>query len=328
MQPIVFAPFFRPQIWGQRRLEQRLGKTLPADGTFGESWEISAHRLHVSLVAEGPFSGMSLTELWQKHGGELTGNSVARGPLFPLLLKYLDCHKLLSVQVHPNDGLAQTLVKDESGKTEAWVVLAVENEGRVYAGFQPGVTPRDLERHLDAGTVGECLHTFQPHPGDCLYLPAGAIHTAQGGVLVAEVQQTSDATFRLFDWNRLGPDGKPRALHREEALRAIDWSIGPVRPQVPSKLAESENGSSGERLVTCRHFCMDRYVVGGLLSIPYKGQMSVWTVLAGQAQLTTWDGYQRRFRLGESVLVPASAELPSWHGDPSNPATLLAAIVP
>lgn len=328
MQPLVFEPYLRPQIWGQRRLKDRLGKALPTDERFGESWEISAYPRHVTSVVEGPLCGATLTELWDHHAEELTGSPVPATPRFPLLIKFLDCHDLLSVQVHPNDDLARSLLKDESGKTEAWVVLDAESTGRIYAGFKPGTTRDDLERHLDAGTVAECLHAFTPRPGDSIFLPSGTVHAAGGGVLVAEVQQTSDATFRLFDWNRLGPDGKPRALHRTEALQAIDWSFGPVRPMTPMKLAESGCGARGERLVHCSYFCMERYVVNGTMPAPYAGQMSIWMVLAGTVQLQTKDGYQRPFRAGETVLIPASAGQASWTTGMSGPATVLAITLP
>jgi mannose-6-phosphate isomerase len=328
MQPLVFEPYFRPQIWGQRRLKDRLDKALPADGPFGESWEISAHPLHVSRVAEGPWCGITLTELWEHHAEELAGSQAPATPRFPLLIKILDCHDLLSVQVHPSDQLARALLSNESGKTEAWVVLDAESTGRIYAGLSPGTTRDDLERHLDAGTVAECLHTFNPQPGDCLLLSCGTVHAAGGGILVAEVQQTSDATFRLFDWNRLGPDGKPRTLHRTEALQAIDWSIGPVRPVTPTKLDGVGCGVQGESLVHCSYFCMERYAVDGELLAPYAGQMSIWMVLAGMIQLQTNDGYQRWFRTGETVLIPASAGQASWNTGMAGSATMLAVTIP
>jgi hypothetical protein len=197
--PLVFEPYFRAQVWGGRRLQERLGKRLPLDGRFGESWEISAHEHHVSRVAEGPLQSTPLSDLWRERGGELVGQGSKIASKFPLLIKYLDCHELLSVQVHPTDELARELIGDESGKTEAWVIIEAEPTARIYAGLRPGVTRDVLQKHLDAGTVAECLHSFVPRAGDCVFLPAGTVHAVGGGVLMAEVQQTSDATFRLFD---------------------------------------------------------------------------------------------------------------------------------
>ena len=186
--------------------------------------------LHVSRVAEGPLRGMPLTELWATRQNELTGRSGAEHRPFPLLLKYLDCQELLSIQVHPSDEIARELRPGELGKTEAWVVLDADPAARIYAGLRPGVTPDDVRRGLADGSLAQCLHSFVPQKGQCIFLRAGTVHAVGGGVLIAEVQQSSDATFRLFDWNRPGPDGKPRTLHTAEALRSIDWTAGPVSP--------------------------------------------------------------------------------------------------
>jgi len=323
MQPLVFEPYLRPQIWGRRRLAG-LGKKLPAEGAFGESWEISAHPHHVTSVAEGPMRGRLLSDLWKECLPELTGRAASSGQPFPLLIKYLDCHELLSVQVHPDNEAAHELLGDPFGKTEAWVVLDAEPSARIYAGLKPGVTRGDIERHLDAGTVAECLHEFTPRPGDCVFVAAGTVHAAGGGVLIAEVQQSSDATFRLFDWNRLGPDGKPRPLHRAEALRSIDWSAGPVRPTVPQKLSGVGADVHGERLASCDYFCMERYVVARSLTNPYAGRLSIWMLLAGRAALSASDGYRREFSAGESVLIPASAAPLEWQTRGSVPAVWLA----
>lgn len=328
MDPLVFEPYFRPQIWGGRRLGRFLDRRLPA-GPCGEAWMLSAHAEHVSRVADGPLRGTPLTELWTARAAELRGRADRAGA-FPLLVKYLDCQDLLSIQVHPNDETAARLCPGESGKTEAWVVIEAEPTARIYAGLRPGITPAALERHLDAGTLDECLHSFAPRPGQSLLLPAGTVHAAGGGLLLAEVQQSSDATFRLFDWNRAGPDGRPRALHRREALMAIDWSPGPVVAAEGRPLAGLPAGVRGERLVACPYFAMDRYELAAPLPLPYPGQMAVWMVLAGalllSGQQTT---YARWFRTGETLLVPAAAPALRWTpAEPASPATLLGIIEP
>jgi mannose-6-phosphate isomerase len=325
MHPLVFQPYLRPQIWGSRRLGQDLGKTLPAEGTFGESWEISAHPHHLSCVAEGPMRGLRLVDLWQSHARELTGRDDAPRAKFPWLIKFLDCHEQLSVQVHPSDRIARELLGDEMGKTEAWVVLSAEPSGQIQAGLKPGITEAELVRHIEAGTVGECLHRFTPRPGDCIFLPAGTVHAVGGGVVLAEVQQSSDATFRLFDWNRLGPDGKPRALHRAEALRSIDWSAGPVAPVMPRPLPELAPGVRGESLVSCKHFRLDRYRISAALPNPYPERMSIWMLIGADAELRSVDGrYHREFRPGETVLIPASAGSLAWSASTGTAANLLA----
>src|SRR5262245_60127583 len=216
MEPLVFEPFLRSMVWGGRRLSEWFGKRLP-QGPVGESWEISAHPQHVSRVAEGPFLGQSLDDLCRCNSREIFGASAPADGRFPLLIKLLDCRDWLSVQVHPTDDIAARLLAGERGKTEAWVVLGADPDARIYAGLVPGTTRADLEARLGHGSVADCLHSFTPRVGDCLFLPAGTVHAVGGGIVLAEVQQCSDATFRLFDWNRVGLDGKPRPLHVHEA---------------------------------------------------------------------------------------------------------------
>jgi mannose-6-phosphate isomerase len=326
MNPLVFESHPRPQIWGHRRLAD-LGKSLPP-GTYGESWEISAHPYHVSQVAEGPFAGQRLSTLWKEHGEALHGAAGSPAP-FPLLIKFLDCHLQLSVQVHPTDDIAEQLLPGERGKTEAWVILSAEPEARIYAGLQAGVTRRDLERHLQTGTVHECLHSFVPEAGDCLFLPAGVVHAVGGGVLMAEVQQSSDATFRLFDWNRRGPDGKLRDLHVEQSLASIDWNAGPANPIAPQPMDRLPGNSGGEHLAKCRYFELDRFRPTSSFELP-GGKWSIWLVLDGDAELSSEaSGYRRKFQRGDSVFVPSAAEMLTWSiGSADAPPTLLRAQVP
>jgi mannose-6-phosphate isomerase len=330
MEPIIFQPYLRPMVWGGRRLGELFNKPLPAEGTFGESWEISAHPHHVSRVDEGAFRGESITNLCAAHSRALFGAQVPAGGRFPLLIKLLDCRDLLSIQVHPNDEQARRLAGEQFGKTEAWVVLDVQPGGRIYAGLKPGVTRAVLERHLEDGTVDLCLHAFTPAPGDCVFLPAGTVHAVGGGVVLAEVQQSSDATFRLYDWNRLGSDGKPRPLHVGESLESIDWGAGPVSPVAGRPISGLPEGIQGERLIHCSYFAIDRYTIGGPLVLPEFGRLSIWLVAAGATVLEGEGGpYRRAFRRGETVLVPAAAGRLSWRPlDASHPAVLLAVGLP
>jgi mannose-6-phosphate isomerase len=322
MDPLVFEPYFRPQIWGGRRLERYLGRPLPGDGTFGEAWVLSTQALHVSRVAEGPYQGVLLTDLWKEQANALTGRARPASQ-FPLLLKYLDCQELLSIQVHPNNEIANRLRPGELGKTEAWVVLDADPAARVYAGLQPGVTRERMGECLAEGSLADCLHSFVPRKGDCVFLNAGTVHAVGGGVLMAEVQQTSDATFRLFDWNRLGTDGKPRTLHTAEALLSIDWSAGPVEPTEGAAL-DLPVPNRGRRLVACPYFTIDRFELAAPLESPYRRQMSLWMVLEGSAELSSLaTGYRRTFRSGETVLAPATAEGLVWNPAQQGPAVLL-----
>ncbi len=308
-QPLVFVPYLRPQIWGGRALAERFGKHLSTDDAYGESWEISGHPHHVSVVSEGPFAGQNLTELCQQHPHEIFGNTIPADGKFPLLIKILDCHQLLSVQVHPDDAKAEQILGNEKGKTEAWVVIDADPGGVIYAGLKPGITRAQFEEHMEQKTTGDALHRFHPKAGDCVFIPAGTIHTMGGGVLIAEVQQTSDATFRIFDWNRVDKTGQSRPLHLKESLAAIDFNKGPVVPVIPQPIG------SGERLVECEFFVIDRYLVADPTPVP-AGQLSIWMVLSGSADLVG-TSYGRSFQAGESVLIPAASQTVHWQADSS-----------
>jgi mannose-6-phosphate isomerase len=326
--PLVFEPYLRPQIWGGRALGDRFSKKLPTDEPYGESWEISAHPHHVSVVAEGELKGKTLAELCENHAVELFGKAIPEDGKFPLLIKLLDCHELLSVQVHPDDAKAAKLLKDEKGKTEAWVVVDSKPAGLIYAGLRPGVDRTMFEQHMESKTTGECLHSFHPKAGDCVFIPAGTVHTMGGGVLIAEVQQSSDATFRIFDWNRLDKNGQSRPLHLAESLAAIDFDKGPVAPVVPDSRAEAALGVAEETLVDCPFFNIERYKLAGPLAHPYQGKLVIWMVLDGEA-LLVGQGYNRLFRRGETVLVPASSPALVWEPtEPANFASLLAITLP
>jgi mannose-6-phosphate isomerase len=320
--PLAFVPYVRPQVWGGRELGVRLGKSLPGEGGYGEAWDVSGHRDHVTVLAAGAEAGRPLDRVWAERAAAWTGGRATGAEPFPLLLKWLDCRELLSVQVHPNDALAMELRGERFGKTEAWVVLDAAPTGRIYAGLREGVTPADLAARLEAGTVDQCLHQFRPHRGDCLFLRAGTVHAVGGGVLMAEVQQSSDATFRLFDWNRLGTDGKPRALHREESLRAIDWSAGPVEPVVPRVVREEKSGALREKLVDCAEFTLERWTLGQEPQPhPRPDELSLVMVLEGTGAWGLADGGAKdggredgMLTTGESRLVPAGATRLEWRG--------------
>jgi len=320
--PLVFDCHLRPQVWGGSRLASFLNISLPANQPIGEAWVLSGHPLHESRVLHGSSSGMRLAELHEQYPKELLGDGSQPFAKFPWLVKFLDCHELLSVQVHPTDELAAQWTRGEQGKTEVWVILDVDPGAAIYAGLKHGVTRSRLEQALDNGTVADCLHRHVPRPGDCIFLPAGTIHAVGGGVLMAEVQQTSDATFRLFDWNRIGHDGQPRQLHRIEALACIDWSRGPVRPQTPQPIHNLPAGVSAELLVDCPHFRLSRFRLDRVWRPHSTGQLHAWIVLDGQVEVSSdADPSAQIVGRGGTVLIPAG--LMSHRLRPLGSATLL-----
>ncbi len=323
IEPLIFEPFYRPQVWGGRGLQTQLGRRLPEAGPYGEAWELSPQKLHVSRVTEGSYAGHDLNDLWTNCRPMLSGNT---GPdNFPLLIKWLECHELLSLQVHPDDQMAQRVLGEPFGKSEAWVVVSVEPTARIFAGLKPGITRADVVAHINAGTLVECLHSFVPAAGDCISIPAGTIHAAGGGMLVAEVQQSSDATFRLFDWNRLGLDGVPRALQVERALEAVNWDQGPISPVIPREIHSECGGVRAEHLVDSPSFRMERYQVRQSFPSPHHGEMTIWMVLDGKARLSDpVTDYRHEFIKGATTVIPAAASDLVWESlDSQQPLTLL-----
>ncbi len=280
--PLRFQPLFRRYLWGGRRLATVLGKPLGDGEDYAESWELVDHGADQSQVLSGPLAGRTLGELVQQHATELLGQH-AHLTQFPLLFKLLDCNRTLSVQVHPNDEQGAQLDPPDLGKTEAWVVLAAEPGSKIYAGLKPGVTREDLRASLEAGNCETCLHDFEPQVGDCVFIQAGTVHALGAGLLIAEIQQASDTTFRLFDWNRVDADGNPRALHIEESLAVTDFARGPVAPQTPAPTALPGR----ERLVDCDKFVLDRCTWEGTQPVGGDQKFHLMVVVEGALEIAS-----------------------------------------
>jgi mannose-6-phosphate isomerase len=283
--PLKFMPLLKRIRWGGRRLGSILNKAIGPYSDYAESWEICDHGADQSVVESGPWRGRNLHELVGGHAGELLGRHCGLSQ-FPLLLKFLDAHDRLSVQVHPNDEQAPRFVPNERGKTEAWVILAAEPGSCVYAGLNPSVDEPALREALQNGTVEQCLHRLEVTAGDCLFIPAGTVHAIGEGILLAEVQQASDLTFRLFDWNRLGTDGKPRALHIAESLACIDFGRGPMKKMIPAVIRDADGGALGagrfvEELVRCPYFVIRRHTLSEPSTLPADERCRIMMGLEG-----------------------------------------------
>jgi mannose-6-phosphate isomerase len=220
LYPLTFHPIFKERVWGDRNLERLYGKPLPPGVPIGESWEITDRPEGVSVIANGPLAGKDLRFLMQNYGKELLGKTTSRR--FPLLIKILDCQKTLSVQVHPPADVAAQF--DGEPKTEMWYIADATPEAALYVGLKRGVKREEFERRISEGTVAEALHRMPVKPGDVMFLPSGRVHAIGGGNVIFEIQQNSDTTYRVFDWNRPGLDGKPRELHVRESLASINFS--------------------------------------------------------------------------------------------------------
>ncbi|MEM6470604.1 MAG: type I phosphomannose isomerase catalytic subunit [Planctomycetota bacterium] len=309
--PLRFAPLIKHTIWGGNKLGTLLGKSIGSTGDHAESWEIVDHGKDQSIVTNGALQGTSLGELVRDHREWLMGEhykSGSGGPnspqpegTFPLLLKYLDCNRVLSVQVHPDDEYGQKMDPPDLGKTEAWYVVDAEPGSLIYAGLRSGVDRSELSNAMKHGKTDEVLHQFEAHAGDCVFIPAGTVHALGAGLVIAEIQQSSDTTFRLFDWNRVGSDGQPRPLHIEASLDVTDYETGPVAPIQPKP------GMAGmQPLVACDKFELfslaeSESQIGG------DGRFHILTVPHGSAELQT-SNLSLTLRRGESVLLPASID--------------------
>lgn len=320
LYPVRFAPILRHYLWGGRRLVELFDKPDGGQAIVAESWEVVDHGEDQSVVAYGPLAGRKLGELAREFGGEMYGDA-APPARFPLLFKLLDARQALSVQVHPNDAQAARLDPPDLGKTEAWVVLAAEPGSAIYAGLKRGFDRAALAREVARGTTELCLHRFEPKAGDCVFIPAGTVHALGAGLVVAEIQQASDTTYRLFDWNRVGADGMPRALHIDEALAVIDESRGPVSPQ-PSQPPDE---AGIERLVACDKFVLERWTFAEPRRLSTNGRPRIVAVLSGGVRMSG-DPAEKPLVAGETALIPAACEFVEL--EPVSPTVLLCAGLP
>ena len=246
----------------------------------------------------------------------------ARWPSFRLLIKFIDARQDLSVQVHPDDALGRILV-DDNGKTETWVILQADPGSRIYAGLRAGVTKADMIRALDEGKIETLLHSFPACPGDCILIPAGTVHAIGAGVVLAEVQQMSDATFRLHDWGRVGTDGQPRQLHLDESLQAIDFASGPVAPMLTQP--EAIAGGTREALARSAYFALERLTLTGPSTVGDPARFTIVIGLEGAAEVRSGASVVS-IGLGQTLLLPAAVGVCEIH--PVGPVTLLTCVVP
>jgi mannose-6-phosphate isomerase len=308
--PLTFTPVFRDYIWGGRNLETKLGRSLPP-GIIAESWDISGHPSSPTKVDNGPLAGQTLPQVLDLLGVDLVGSRsqamLERGK-FPLLIKLLDANKPLSVQVHPDDDYANIHADGELGKTEMWYVLHAEEGTCLIYGLKPGVTPASFRQALEAGKLEPCLHRLPVKAGDTIFVRAGAVHALLEGIIVAEIQQNSDTTYRVYDWNRVGADGQPRPLHIEKALDVIDFDLVEPGPAVP-QLLEASNGLRREMLVTCPYFRVEKLTFEKrTVSFAGRGDGStfeIWGMMSGLGQVV-WAGEPLELSAVRFALLPAT----------------------
>jgi len=290
MEAIKFEPLYMERIWGGRKLETIYGRKLPdLSAAFGEAWEIVDRENEQSVVTGGAFSGKSLHELWIHHREEIFGTNLPDSERFPILIKILDSADDLSIQVHPSAKIAAGL--NGEPKTEMWFIAGCELGSKLYVGLKNGVTRNTFEKAIQDGTVADQIHTITPQKGQSIFIESGRLHAIGAGFLIHEIQQNSDTTYRVFDWNRTDRNGNHRELHVEQSMQCIDFRD--TEPQMDEV--------DGETLATCPHFKITQHqlVTGELIANPSPDQFSLITVVSGCLD--------HKFNAGETILLPKSA---------------------
>jgi len=286
--PIVFEPIFQERIWGGRKLEELFGKNIPVGKCIGESWEIVDRPEAQSMVRDGPLADRSLHDLWVNFREEVFGKG-GDAPRFPLLIKLLDAREKLSLQVHPTEEVAESLGGE--AKTEFWYVAAAEPNAEIYVGLRNTMAREQFEQAVRSGTIADRVHTIPVKTGDAMFLPSGRFHAVGAGNVLVEVQQNSDTTYRVFDWNRVDETGKPRSLHIAEALQCIDFTDVAPKPVQPN----------GETLAGNTLFEVQKWNLESPREIAPPGQFAIVLCLSGA--LRCGDG---EFSAGQFFLLPAS----------------------
>lgn len=299
--PLKFEPIYQYRLWGGRRLEHLLSKPLPKDEPVGEAWLLSDRKDHASKVSAGALKGSTITELMKKFPDEIMGKVGNDSDRFPLLLKFLDCQEVLSVQVHPSDDQKEYIPQGDTGKTEAWVVLETGEDSRIYAGLKKGANQENLLKSIRDKTVSKRLHSFVPEVGDAIFIQSGTVHTL-GGTVVFEVQENSDVTFRLYDWDRTDPKtGKPRDLQVDKAIACIDFSQVDIGPVPPIKSLYVENA---EKLFDNEHFKLWRIESESEFTAGFKDEPVILVCIGGKGTMR-YNKTDYSIAKGEVMLIPA-----------------------
>ncbi len=311
-QAITFEPLPMERVWGGRRLESTLGKKIPPSSPFGESWEVVDRADAQSVVHSGPHTGATLHDLWTQHRAEIFGEAYAAhpAPRFPMLIKILDARERLSVQVHPPAHSAAAL--NGEPKTEAWYFLDCLPGASIYAGLKRGTTRQAFDTALANGQIEDVICRKPVNSGESIFIPSGRLHAIGEGCLIVEVQQNSDTTYRVFDWNRSGLDGMPRQLHLEESLASIDFED--FEPDL--------NPADSDIIAVCEHFVIENWKLDAPRRALDDAAFAIFAVVAGEVSCAG-----QVFSTGSFFLVPAN--LPSTLVEPiNNSAALLRSTLP
>jgi len=291
MTPISFEPIFMERVWGGRRLASLYGKALPPGKRIGESWEMVDRPEAQSIVARGPLQGKTVHQLWVERRAEIFGAGLADTPRFPILVKLLDATDKLSLQVHPPESAAQSLGAE--AKSEFWYFAASEPGAEIFAGMRSGVERSAFVRAIEEGDIAAQVHRIGVKTGDSFFVPSGRLHGIGGGNVIVEIQQNSDSTYRVFDWDREDEKGRKRELHVNESLQSIRFDDCEPRSERPK----------GERLIECLHFAVEKWEIEGERPALDRAAFAIFVCLSGELE-----ALGEIFRAGDLFLVPACAQ--------------------
>lgn len=304
LYPLTFQPIYKERLWGGSKLRTLLGKTIHSN-TIGESWEISAVRDNVSVVANGPLRGKTLQDLVDTYREQLLGNRIFNrfGPVFPVLIKFIDAQQDLSIQLHPDDALAQER-HGTFGKTEMWYIMQADADAQLIIGFNANIDKTAYQQHLKNNTLSEILHYEYVKKGDAFFIRPGKVHAIGKGVLLAEIQQTSDITYRIFDFNRKDKDGKRRELHTDMALDAIDYE-----QKDDFKCIYTRQQNTPNTIASCPYFTTNYLHVTGNLKQPLTARdtFTIYICVEGSATIAG-AGIKTSLKKGETLLIPAAID--------------------
>lgn len=306
LYPMGFGPILKQMIWGGNRILSYKGLVLNMSN-IGESWELSGVPGNESVVSNGEFAGRTITELIKEYGAELLGRHVYEtyGENFPLLIKFIDARDDLSIQVHPDDAMARAVHGQPFGKTEMWYVVSADKDAHLMSGLSAEITPKEYVSRVENNTITDVLCDYKVQAGDVFFLPAGRIHSIGKGCFIAEIQQTSDLTYRIYDFGRLGLDGNPRELHTELAKDAIDYSVSEDYSTAYTPVLNEDTP-----LVECEYFKTHLLDLTEPLSVDVKSKDSFMIVICLEGKGVLKDSQENSITLkqGETILVPASTE--------------------
>ncbi len=305
LYPLKFKPILKERVWGGNTLQKDYGKEADSDTYIGESWEISGLQGDISVVSNGFLAGNNLEEIAEVYMGDLMGELIYEkfGREFPLLIKLIDAQDKLSFQVHPGDEIARSR-HNAYGKTEMWYILEADSNAFINAGFKNPSTKQEFDAAIEKKDPGSLLNHIQPGEGDVFYIPAGRVHTLGGNVILAEIQQTSDITYRIYDWDRPGLDGKPRELHRDFAADIIDYSKSTDHYH---RVAPVDNNSV--ELLACKYFTTNFIKLSSTIERDYTKYDSfiIYICIDGQVEIE-YNSESIIIKKGETILIPAVIE--------------------